>query len=74
MSALAWLRERRARRDRTEEQDGFDFAAGRLLETNGEGADNLLLQADCGDIFGHTPFDDGIKRAVRRWNELRAKR
>lgn len=73
MSFLYWLRERRARRDRAVEQDGFDYAAGRLLETNGEDQDTLLMHADCGDLFGHTPFDDGVKRAVRRWNELKAK-
>lgn len=71
MSVLKWLRERRDRRDREEEQDGFDYAAGRLLESNGAEGDTLLTHADCGDIFGRTTFDDGVKRAVHLWRKLR---
>lgn len=63
-----FFRRRRARLDREWEREGFEYAAGQLLESNGKAADSLGVDADCGDIFGHTPFDDGVKRAVRLWN------
>lgn len=62
---FGYFKERKRRRQAERFQCGYDYAAGRLLDSGGDAAGELTRQTECARHFkDYDDFDRGIDKAI----------
>lgn len=70
---FGYFKERKRRRQAERFQFGYDYAAGRLLDSGGDVAEELTRQTECARHFkDYDDFDRGIDKAIADFSILSA--
>lgn len=68
---FGYFKERKRRRQAERFQCGYDYAAGRLVESGGYEVEDLEAQSSCAKTFGeYDDFDRGVAQAIIDFDKL----